>query len=157
MPHQEKVHPGNGITITLNGRFDLDSLYKTIKNWFDENRYDYYENENQEKNFPEGNFILMKLNGTRDVDDFVQFRVEIGLQVTRLNRLEKGYTGELTVKLRGFYTLDYKNNWKNFDIPFYIYRKIILKKKIDDFYEPKIYDELMDLNSNVKSDLKIAR
>jgi len=152
-----KVHPGNGITITLDGKFNLNSLYETIKNWFGEMRYDYSEKESQEKNFPEGNFILMKLNGDREVDDFVKFSIEVELQVLRLNKTESGNTGDLRIKMRGFYTLDYKENWKSLSFLFHIYKKIILKKKIDEFYEPKIYDELMDLNSKVKSVLGLKK
>jgi hypothetical protein len=157
MSHREKIHPRNGIIINFDGTFDLDSLYIKIKGWFDDYRYDYYEKENTEKNFPEGNFIILKLNGEREIDDYVRFIIEVDMTVFRLNKLEKGHNGELKIILRGFYVLDYKNNWKSLPFLFYIYKKIILKKKIDDFYEPKIYEELMNLTSEIKSNLKIAK
>src|SRR3989344_1592029 len=155
--HKEKIHPRNGVIINFDGNFNLDSLYNAIKKSFDDYRYDYYEKENTEKNFPEGNFIVLKLEGRREVDDYVKFFIETEITVFRLNKIEKGYKGELKVNLRGFYLLDYNENWKSLPFLFYIYRKIILKKKIDEFYEPKIYEELMNLTSEVKSNLGIAK
>ena len=157
MSDKQKIHPGNGITLSFEGKFDLDSLYDEIKKWFEDYMYDYYEKENTEKNFPDGNFIILKMKGEREVDDFVKFLIESEIIIFRLNKMEKGHGGELKIKLMGFYVLDYKNNWKNLSFLFYIYKKIILKKKIDDFYEPKVYEELADLASKIKQNLGIAK
>lgn len=150
----EKIHPQNGMVIRYKGIIDIDSLYKSAKSWFGNNSYDYFEKENTEKLKPQGNTVIIKMYGTRKIDDYVQFKVEIVFdEILRLKKTERGYTGEARIVIKAEMTLDYENKWKSFPFLFYLYNNHILKKKIKNYYWPKIYDEMMDLNSLIKSKL----
>lgn len=152
------IHPSKGIVIRFKGTFDMDSLYKSIKSWYGIHSYNYYENENTEKTKPQGNSLQLKMNGEREVDDYVKFRVEVEFnEVMRVKKLAKGNTGDARIIIKAFMILDYKNNWKRLPFLFYIYNNIILKKKILVYYWQSIYDEMMELNSTIKSELGLIK
>ena len=155
---ETSVHPSNGMVIRYNGEFNFDSLYKSVKSWFGSYRYDYYEKEMTEKNKPQGNSVLIKISAEREVDDYAKFVIEIDFnEVLRIKKTEKGNLGELRAIIRAKFILDYKNNWKNFPFLLYLYNNVILKKKVNKFYFPKLYDEMMDLNSMVKRNLGLIK
>lgn len=149
-----KIHPSNGIVIRYKGMIDIDSLYKGVKSWFDENRYTYFEKENTEKFSPDGNALKIIMNAEKEIDDYVQFKIEVYfVEIKHVKKLEKGYMAEARIVIRCNIILDYKNNWKRIPFMFYIYNNVILRKKIWGYYQPKAYAEMMDLNSLIKSSL----
>jgi|SRR3989344_6304177 len=153
---ENKIHPTNGIVIRYKGAFDLDSLYKSVKSWFPDNNYDYYEKENTEKVKPQGNSVILKMNGVKDIDDYVQFRIDVIFEeVLRIKKLEKGHYSEIRAIIKAVMILDHRNKWKSYPFMFYLYNNIILKKKIMNYYWPKIYNEMMNLNSLIKSRLNL--
>lgn len=152
------IHPTKGIVIRYNGVFDIDSLYKDVKSWFKKHSYDYFEKENTEKTKPQGNTLIIKMRARREIDDYVQFRLEIDFEeILRIKKVEKGHSGEARIIIRGFIDLDYHNNWKALPFLFYLYNNIILKKKVLEYYWPKIYGEMMELNSLIKTKLGLIR
>ena len=72
-----RIHPSNGIVIRYKGIIDIDNLYKSVKGWFRDYSYDYYEKENTEKNKPEGNALKIRMMAEREVDDYVKFKIEV--------------------------------------------------------------------------------
>lgn len=153
-----KIHPTKGIIIRYHGVFDIDSLYKNVKSWFKSNSYDYFEKENTEKNKPQGNTLIIKMRARREIDDYVRFRLEVDFdEILRVKKVEHGYNGEARIIIRAFMDLDYHDNWKAIPFLFYIYNNVILKNKVLHYYWPKIYGDMMDLNSLIKSKLGLIR
>lgn len=152
------IHPAKGIVIRYSGIFDIDSLYKNVKSWFKTHNYDYFERENTEKTKPQGNTLIIKVRAKREIDDYVQFRLEVDFdEILRVKKVEKGHSGEARIIIRGFIDLDYHNNWKALPFLFYLYNNIILKKKVLGYYWPRIYSEMMELNSLIKTKLGLIR
>ena len=148
------IHPSNGIVIRYKGIIDIDSLYKNVKSWFGKNDYDFYEKENTEKTKPQWNSLIIKMYGTRNVDDYVQFKIDAEFdEILRVKRIDKKYSGEARIIIRAEMILDYENKWKSFPFLFYIYNNYVKKRNILKYYWPKIYSEMMDLNSLIKSNL----
>jgi len=153
-----KIHPSKGIVIRYKGIIDIDSLYKDVKSWFKKNDYDYFEKENTEKNKPQGNTLIIKMRAERKVDDYVRFDIGVDFdEILRVKKVNKGYSGDARIIIRAEMIFDYYNNWKTIPFLFYIYNNLIIKKKIYTFYFPKIYNEMMDLNSLIKKDLGLIR
>ena len=153
-----KIHPSKGIVIRYKGIIDIDSLYKDVKSWFKKNDYDYFEKENTEKNKPQGNTLIIKMRADRKVDDYVRFDIGVDFdEILRVKKVNKGYSGDARIIIRAEMIFDYYNNWKTIPFLFYIYNNLIIKKKIYTFYFPKIYNEMMDLNSLIKKDLGLIR
>ena len=151
---KESIHPSNGIIIRYDGIIDIDALYKGVKSWFVSHKYDYYESENTEKNKPQGNTLIIKMLAQREIDDYVRFDFEVDFdEIKKVKKLSKGYSGEARITIRCFMTFYYKGNWTLLPFLFYIYNNVILKKKILTYYWVKAYDEMMELNSYIKSTL----
>ena len=155
---ENKIHPTKGIIIRYKGVFNIDSLYKNIKSWFGSHDYDYYEKDMTEKNKPQGNTLQMKFTAEREVDDYVKFEIGVEFnEILRVKKLDKGHSGDARIIVRAKMILDHQNNWKNIPFLFYLYNNIILKKKILNYYWPKIYDEMMELTSLIKSELGLIK
>lgn len=150
----QKIHPSNGIIIKYKGVIDVDSLYKDVKSWFGRNSYNYYEKESIEKTKSQGNSVIIKMFGIKDVDDYVEFRIDVLFdEILRVKKIDEGYMGDARIIIRAEMTFDYKNNWKSYPFLFHIYNNYILKKKINVYYWSKIYEDMMDVNSLIKSKL----
>ncbi len=150
----ETIHPSNGIIIRYKGVIEVDSLYKDVKSWFGKNSYDYFEKENIEKTKPQGNSVIIRMYGIKDVDDYVEFKIDVAFdEILRLKKTDKGYTGDARIIIKAEMIFDYKNKWKSYPFLFHLYNNYILKKKINGYYWGKIYDDMMDLNSLIKSRL----
>jgi len=133
-------------------------LYKDIKSWYGSHNYDYYEKDMTEKIKPHGNSLQLKMIGEREVDDFVKFEINVEFnEVLRLKKVNKGYSGDARIMVRATMILDHANNWKNIPFLFYLYNNFILKKKILNYYWPRIYNEMMDMNSVIKSSLGLIK
>ena len=155
---ENKIHPSKGMVIRYKGVFDIDSLYKSIKSWCGSHSYKYYEKDMTEKTKPQGNSLQLKIVAEREIDDYVLFTIEIIFdEVLRIKKVNKGYSGDARIIIKANMTLDYHNNWKNIPFLLYLYNNIILKKKILNYYWPKIYDEMMGINSLIKSELGLIK
>jgi len=153
-----KIHPSKGMIIKYKGVIDIDSLYKSVKSWFKDYKYDYFEKENTEKNKPQGNTLLIKMRGEREIDDYAQFKVEVDFnEILRVKKVDKGYTGEARIIIRSNIIFDYKDNWKSVPFLLYLYNNIILKRKILDYYWQNAYDEMMELSALIKSKLGLIK
>ena len=153
-----KINPGRGMKIRYNGVMDIDSLYKGIKSWFDDHSYDYTEKENTQKNKPQGNSLIIKMHADREIDDYVKFHLEVDMdEILRVKKVGKKYSGEARIVIRAKMILDYEDSWKGVPFLLYLYNNVIIKKKILTFYWPKVYDEMMGLNSLIKSKLGLIK
>ena len=148
------VHPSKGMAIRFSGVMDIDDLYKSIKSWYNNYKYDYTEKENTQKNKPQGDSLTIKMYGDREVDDYVKFHLEVDMdEILRVKKVGKKYSGEARIIIRGKMIFDYRDDWKAVPFLFYLYNNVILKNKINKFYLVKIYDEMMELNNLIKSKL----
>lgn len=154
-----KIHPSNGMVIRYKGIIDIDDLYKSVKSWFGKYNYDYYEKENTEKNKPEGNVVKIRMKAEREIDDYVLFEIKVDfVEIINIRKAKKGgYHGEARIVIQSIMHLDYHNNWKNIPFLFYLYNNIILKKKIWGHYWVNAYNEMMELNSLIKTKLKLIK
>jgi len=157
--NEVKVHPSNGMVIRYKGILDVDDLYKSVKSWFGDYNYDYFEKENTEKTKPEGNTVKIRMVSEREIDDYVKFEIQVDfVEIIRLRKVKKGgYSGEARIVIRAIVHLDYHNNWKNIPFLHYLYHNIILKKKIMVHYWGNLYNEMMELNSLIKSKLGLIK
>jgi hypothetical protein len=153
------VHPSKGLVIRYKGILDIDDLYKSVKGWFGDYGYDYYEKENTEKKISSGDAIKIKMKAEREVDDYVMFEMQVDfVEIINVKKVKKGgYYGEARIIIRSIIHLDSNNNWKNIPFLFYLYNNIILKKKIWGHYWVNAYDEMMELNSLIKSKLGLIK
>ena len=152
-----KVLPGSGIRIKKTGFFKFESLYKDMKEWFDEHEYFFHEKEHAEKDLPQGREVLMKWIAEREIDDYTKFKIEIHFFIERLMKINDKYKGELRITYFAHVELDYKNNWQKNPFTkflFFIYNNYIIKAKILVNYEPKIKADVEAVRQILKEHLE---
>ncbi|MAG47426.1 hypothetical protein CL617_02375 [archaeon] len=153
------VSPPKGFIIHVKGPIDIDHFYKNAPPWFDRYKYDFTESEQIEKNFPQGNEIIMGWLGERKINDYVQYTIEVKILIIGVKKVGNIYHGEIKINLISHVDLDYaeqfqKNPFTKF--LFYIYNNFIFKKKIIEHLN-KLEKETLDFNDLIKSLLKHYR
>jgi len=151
---EDYVTPSAGYLITKHGEFNPDLIHKTIVGWYEKWKYTFTEKENTEKMKPQGNDLNLKLDGERKIDDYAEFHIEVVILVYELRKKGTSYTGKMKINVRGFVLLDYRNNWGKTPFTtflFHIYNNYIIKKRIKDYYEDNLEDEVKELTGKIKN------
>ncbi len=157
---EDKVLPGSGIRINFNGKFNLDSLYKELKGWFDKNKYDFTEKEQTVKDKDSGKEIVVKWEAERKVDDYAKFDIRIDFFLENLNKVKEGVEGKVKITFFAKIILDYKNKFgysKLSKLMFDIYNNLIIKGKIENVYEDKLDREVKELFNLTKEKLELFK
>ncbi len=139
------------------GIYDMNLLYKRIKDWFDENNYIYMEKENTTNVKDKGVELKLTMVGDRKVTDYFKFVVELKFLVVEMQKvklkdkeLDKGH---LLMFLRADLHYDYRNIWsknKFSKLLRFIYNNFIIRKKILDVYSPALKFETDELFNDMK-------
>ncbi len=151
------VTPKSGTIITYNGTFDLDKLYKDSKLWFKKFSYEFDERLYKEKDLPEGNEVEIRFEAARRVDEYVKFHINAHFHLLYVKKLSKDvHMGNFKVNIAAFVELDYKNKLQYNPIKkflFFIYNNFIIKYKILNEYENKLYEEFLKFEDLIKENL----
>ena len=153
---KESLTPAKGLLIKFAGEFNLDKLYKSCKDWFESRKYDFTEKEHTEKTKPEGNEFNIKFIGEREVDDYVRFDIETYFFILETKRKGEKAHAKVKINIQAEVVLDYNGRWQRSSFSkflFFLYNNYIIKKKILDVYEVKLYGELMEYSKIIKSNL----
>lgn len=154
------VTPGGGAKIKQVASLDFQKLYSSIISWFKSREYKFQEIENTHKETPSGGELLLKLNGDRKIDDYVDYYINIQIRIYDLVKvkLDNKTTehGDVEIIIDAGAIIDKKDIWKKNKLSEFlgfIYNKYIIKDKINDKYLGSIYLELMELSNVIKSQL----
>ena len=154
---EDYVTPKPGIIITYSGSFDLDRLYKEIKKWFKNYKYFSNEKEHKEKKQAHGDELIFDFIAERKIDDYMKFRINLRFLMINVKKLNKdSYIGDVHGNLIGFIELDYNNKFQYNPIKkffFFIYNNLIIKNKLENHYEVKLYNEVIALEDLIKKHL----
>nr|MBA4404843.1 hypothetical protein [Nanoarchaeum sp.] len=157
---EEKVVPSPGLVLNYKGVFDFDRLYNGLKDWFNENQYDFQENEFTEKNKDIGYEYKYVLSGERKVTEYYKFKVNLTAEMKGVNSLAKNLvSGEVRIIFTGKLELDYRNKWQKnsfLNFLFKIYNKYIIRDQIED-YKHELYGEIANLHDMAKEILEFNR
>src|SRR3989344_8314530 len=153
--------PRPGLLMEHTGVFDIDAIARGIKKWYLENNYRYDEKENITKDKPQGFEIIVKFKSIREVDDFVQFHIDMEFHMFYVEKVKKGSKivnkGYMRVIIMAHMTLDYKNKWERSKFGrflYHVYRKHLIRDKIKRVYEAKIDAELQEVMAIIKKDFE---
>ncbi|MFH1210218.1 MAG: hypothetical protein V1663_05535 [archaeon] len=149
--------PKAGLLITYKGTFNLDTLYKKSKTFFDSRRYLFSEKEHTEKVKSHANELKVGWEAERKVDDYVRFTIKSTFEVWDFVKKEDTYTGDLKINIIAIVDLDYRNTFFKFPFLLFVYNNFIIKRKIQDIYETKLFIELNEYVTLVKDIIKISK
>lgn len=148
--------------IERQGIYDMNYVYKRMREWFDENNYVYTEKENTTNVRDKGVELKLTMIGERNVTDYFKFDIEVKFLVVEMEKvkmkdktLDRGF-------LRAFFNVkmhfDYRNIWsknKLSKLLRFVYNNFIIKKKINDVYSPALKFEADDLFNVMKEALEM--
>lgn len=157
---EDYVTPKPGLLITHKGKFDLDNLYKEGRSWFKARKYDFNEKDQIEIVKPEGNELRVRWLAERKIDDYVKFHIQTRFFMLELKKTGELYNAKLKINIAAYVELDYRGNWGRNLIGhflFYVYNNFIIKKKIENVYEVKLYNETSEYINLLKKILEITR
>ena len=154
--------PSTGIRIQQKGVYDLKDLIKTIRKYLEERQYIFQLSETQSKNKDKGYEVRIGIKSDRDVDDYARFHIDIYMFIIEMEKVKVKDRdldrGNMDINFKAYVYLDYKNRWnKNFISRFlnFLYNNYIIKIKIKEEYERKLYIDLINLHNMLKERLGI--
>ncbi len=156
------IHPTRGMKIMVEGIYDINKVYKTVKEFIEARQYDYFEDKNITKIKKKGVEINFKAKGERKVDGYVMFVLTVEIESYYTKKVK--YKGKLLdrgiieVIVKGDMKLDYKNEfaynkWGKFLMK--IYNQYIIRFKLPEFYAAKIYGDMVGIHEAIKEVLEL--
>ncbi|MDD5331647.1 MAG: hypothetical protein PHE43_02400 [Candidatus Nanoarchaeia archaeon] len=154
------VTPSSGLKIRKEGIMDLSKMYGDVRSWFSKMKYIYNEKDNTTKSKDKGEEISIKFEAYREVDGYVKNFINISFLITHVSKVK--YEGKnlekckMEILITAYALLDYKNKWKKSESSEKLhnfYKKYIIKRRIQSYYEGGIYMELMDLKNLIQDDI----
>jgi len=146
----------------VEGIFDINQVYKILKEFMIDRKYRYYEDKDIVKLRKKGVEVNFKGRGERKVDDYAKFElvVEIDTEYMRKVKHEGKLLdqGVIEVVVKSFLYLDYKNEfeynkWGKFLRK--IYNNYIIRFKLPEFYGGKLFVDMMLLHEAIKEVLEL--
>lgn len=155
---EDYVTPKQGFVLKYKGTFDLKKLYNSSKQWFIEKNYILSEKEYKEKPRQMGTEFRLILEGERDIDDYVKFVISSTMFLLNTKKVNGKHHGNMNINVIAYLVLDRKKRWQSNSIKsflFFIYNNLIIKNKIVNVYEDKLYNELINYINNMKKYIDI--
>ena len=156
--------PDHQIEIRYKGVYDYDGLYKLIRSWLDERRYDFMETKYKDKvSGPFGNEVEINMDPELKVDEFVKFHIKVRTHFWDVKEFEAELhgkkrpvcKGKFWIRLTGEVELDWQNKFKNYGKLLDWLINHILRR----YYEVKYYDvltyDLFNLETEIKKFLRM--
>jgi hypothetical protein len=154
---EDYITPKTGIRIWYKGAVDVDKLWKDMKKWFDRYKYDFWEKDHTLKDLDKGMELVSHWIAEREVNDYIKFVIEVKFLLERLRKVDNKMEGFHKITFFAYLNLDYRNKWQKnslYKFLFHLYNNYIIKRKIEDDYEGRLYSELTELHNMFKNKLK---
>ncbi len=142
------------------GPFDINLIYKNLKDWFSLHKYDYTEVENTTNFKPKGVEIKLKMRGEREVTEYYKFVIDVAfliLETEKVKIKDKMLDqGKLEARIAVRLDLDYRRRFEKSKFAKFIrfvYHNYIIKKQIGKEYAGKAYGEGMSLFETLKDSI----
>ncbi len=154
------------LDLRYKGIYDLDGIYKLMRQWLDERRYDFMEKIYKDKvGSPFGNEVEHEMIPELKVNDFIKFHITIVTKFYDYKEFEAVIDGEkkkvsdgrFFIKISASIEFDYQNKFKtDFEKKLL---KFLIKTLLVRYYEFKYYDKLAydvyDLHAKLKKFIKM--
>lgn len=163
------MFPGAGKQFTIfknrivhEGPFDINLIYKVVKDWFSKHKYDYTELENTVNFKPKGAEIKLRMRGERAVTSYYKFTINVNFLILETEKVKiKDKTldsGWLEMRMDVSLELDYRKRFEKTKFAKFIrflYNNYIIKDQINSEYGGKAYSEGMNVFETIKGALEL--
>ena len=157
----KKDNPQFPIFIKHKGYFSFSKLMQDIKEWYDDNYYEFHVTKHKHKASEEE----IGCHGERKVTGYIKFKIAIDMRVWEFKEVEvvqdgktvkKNY-GRVALTVTPGYTLDYEKRFggsKFLQALQDFYHNYIIKRKIEDYWEDEMYMQMGSLVQVIKTGLE---
>jgi len=153
----------SGIMIKKSGLIDLREVYRLMKEWFFQRRYDFIEKEYKDKELEEGKNIFIKWNSEKKVDDYTKMVIDVTFRGDKLEEVKVGnrnlLKGNVSILFESYVYKDYEENWEKNPVSKFIrevFDKFIVKQHFDKIHKD-LRAETYAVFDEVKRYLKAVR
>lgn len=146
------------IKLSKDGVFDLDSLYKLIKEWIDFHKYDFYERNYTDISKGDAKDIKVKFESEKKFDPYVKYKIDISLSVKdhrivlSADKKKKLVKGNLSIGIEANIESDFGENWEGKPMKKFV--RGLYDKFIDGDKRAKMQEELKEEAYSLFNELK---
>ena len=113
----EKDYVVRELKISQGAQFNMIELYKTLKTWFEINRYSFFEKSYEDITKKQIKSVKITWEGQKEVDDYTRYVIEIKLKLDNYEivqtQKEKLVDGKITLSFESFIESDYEKKWED--------------------------------------------
>lgn len=150
------------LRIKHQGVFDMQGLFKTIRNWFLDHSYEFHETDIKHKvPSPSGYEEEYAMYGIKEVNSYIRFKITVymiiydikDVEVVRDGKKHKLTQASLNMELWGAIEYDWQNR---FDSSSFLQslrdfmNKYVIKKTLDVKWEDELYYRVYKLQTAIK-------
>lgn len=156
----EKDYIVPGIIIEQQAKFDLNELYKFLKDWFTSRNYDLFEKKYEEL---QGANINTKWDAEKKIDDYTKFIISVKIKCTNIHDVKTAKRalkeGNINIKFESVIERDYEDRWEvrpSHKLIRGIFDKYVKKGQAEE-YEEKLKKETYHIYEDTKAFLNMPR
>ena len=149
------------IALRRKGIFDMEGMLEAIKEWLEEQYYNYYEPEYSR----EPDEIEIEIYGTLKLNEYVQYRIDIlvrgwelkEVEVVREGKKHKMIDGRIAIDISGTMTLDWQKRFKGNKVMQAaqdFYHRYIIRKTIHDVWLHHLHLKVLELGHVLQDKLE---
>lgn len=163
MAHKDYVV--RNVSISYEGIFCFDDLYKHLKTWLERRGYALQESGYKELKGEKTRDIKISIDATKDVTDYVRYGIELSINLNDLRELRKKETkktfheGKLSIKFNAFMLKDFENRWNKNPVLLFAreaYDKLVIGDKLAKM-EKNLTEDIYKFTNEIKAFLKLLK
>ncbi|MFH1376204.1 MAG: hypothetical protein ABIH25_01065 [Candidatus Woesearchaeota archaeon] len=151
------------LKISQRAQFNMIEFYKTIKSWFEINRYDFYERDYQEVQKGKKKNVKITWIGEKEINDYSKLVIKVNIKLDNYeiieNTKEKLVDGKLSISFESLVESDYEKKWEISPIWQFIRSvsdKYFTEKKRK-MFEKELHNDTYDICTKVKTFLNLYK
>jgi len=160
------IHPMDRVEVRYKGIYDFENLYKVLRQWFFDRKYDFHETRYKDKaSSPFGNEVEINMSPWLKLDEFIMYHVDIKTHFWDVKEFEAVVDGKKKLMTEGRFWITF-NGWVEFDYNNKFKSsfekrilKFLIKTALKKYFELKYLDgvtyDVYELEALIKKNLKM--
>lgn len=151
------------LKISQSAQFNMIELYKTLKAWFEINRYGFFEKDYEDVIKKQRKSVKIVWEGQKEIDDYTRYVIMVKLKLDNYQiieaKREKIVDGKITISFESLIESDYEEKWE--DRPIWKFIRSVSDKyftaKKRGKFEKEVEEDTRDLFHRVKTFLNLYK
>ena len=151
------------LKISQRAQFNMIELYKTLKSWFEINRYNFFEKEYEDTIKKQKKSVKIRWEGQKEIDDYTRLIIKVILKLDNYEiietKKEKIVDSKILVSFESSIESDYEERWEKKPIWKFIRSvsdKYFTAKKRE-MFEKELKEDTYDIFNKIKTFLNLYK